>query len=271
MMNDYDPHDSGRFSQDSAEGEIVGMRYLYAFTWVTESKNWMMNVLLSGVCNFIPIIGPLVILGYQYENVENLYRRRNSKCLDFDFGRFVEYLTRGVWPFLAQLIMSIVVVPLIWVIAILPWLLMGPATGGGQPAGGAPMFMVLFFCVMLLIFALAVVLFSFVMLPLTLRAGLSQDFGETFKFGWVVDFVRRMWLEMILTSLLLSAAMMVLVFCGILLCFVGVYFIPMIGMIAYAHLASQLYEVFLSRGGEPIPLKDPPASSPPPIRTPPSQ
>ncbi len=145
-MDYHDPHDSGRFPQDAVEDETVGMRYLYAFTWVTESKNWLVNVLLSGVClNFIPIVGPMVLLGYQFENVENLYRRRKAPCLDFDFGRFMEYLKRGVWPFLVQLIAGIVILPLIWVISIVPFLAIIAVNPGGQPAAGATPLMFLFF------------------------------------------------------------------------------------------------------------------------------
>jgi hypothetical protein len=94
------------------------------------------------------------------------------------------------------------------------------------------------------------------MVPISLRAGYTQDFGEAFKFGFVRDFVERMWFETILSMVFLMLCSIPLMIVGMLCCFVGTYFAMAIMMLAQAHLIDyQLYAVYLSRGGEPIPLK----------------
>jgi hypothetical protein len=54
---------------------------------------------------------------------------------------------------------------------------------------------------------------------------------------------------------MLTASLVLLL--GLLLCCVGTYPATALVMLAQAHLYLQLYELFLQRGGEPIPLKSP--------------
>jgi hypothetical protein len=93
------------------------------------------------------------------------------------------------------------------------------------------------------------------MFPMLLRAGLSQDFGQAFKFAWIKDFLTRMWMELLLTILFLMATGMVVAMLGMLACCIGIIPAAVIIMMASAHLVGQLYAIYLSRGGEPIPLK----------------
>ena len=104
---------------------------------------------------------------------------------------------------------------------------------------------------------------SLVSIPLTLRAGLQQDFAAAFSLDYVKQFVGLMWREMILTSVFLIGTSVLLQFAGMLLCIVGIYPAMAIWMFASVHLHYQLYELYLQRGGTPIPLKDEPVGPPP--------
>jgi uncharacterized membrane protein YdbT with pleckstrin-like domain len=88
-----------------------------------------------------------------------------------------------------------------------------------------------------------------------LRAGLMQDFGAAFDFGFVKQFIQNTWKEMILCALFSMVAGMLLVIVGMALLCIGVYFTMSIAILMQAHLAHQLYELHLARGGDAIPLK----------------
>src|SRR5580658_5655365 len=90
------------------------MNFMQAFRYVLDRPGGLMNLVLITVSQLIPVVGPIVLLGYRAEVSVALEHdpelRRHPK---FDFGRFVEYLTRGVWPFLISLILSLPIVPVL--------------------------------------------------------------------------------------------------------------------------------------------------------------
>lgn len=223
--------------------------------FITESPKWMMNVLCVSICQMIPIIGPLAALGYQFELAESLLRRPDDDgYLDFDFNKFVDYMKRGLWPFLTALIAVIVIgIP---VMIILFGLFFAGAMiaqanrDAGEIVGVAVMGIMAVLYFVLLIGA------NMLMIPLMIRAGYCQDLGQALDFHFVKDFVRLMWKEIIITNLFLMVASIPLMLIGLLMCFVGIYLMVGVVMLAQAHLIDyQLYAIYLSRGGEPIPLK----------------
>ncbi len=98
------------------------------------------------------------------------------------------------------------------------------------------------------------------MIPLTLRAGLTQDFGAAFSWRFVKDFMKRMWLPTLLSQLFLLVMVFPVLIGGMLLCFVGIYPAMTLQSLAQVHLHYQLYEEYLQRGGEVIliPQEKPP-------------
>jgi len=229
--------------------KIEHMRMIH---YVFENPNWLMNILLAGLCVLIPIIGGLIVLGYQFEAVVVLLSTRGTRYPDFTFSRFAEYLVRGLWPFLVQLIASFVLMPLMCVAIGFPMLVVSAvASASGENAEGFVALLGMF--VVGLFVALVSVLFSMLLMPLMLRAGVTQDFGQGFQIAWAVDFVKRTYKEMFLALLFLMVAGAVLSMLGLLACIVGVYFVLPIIFLAQAHLYFQLYLLFLSRGGTPIP------------------
>ena len=99
--------------------------------------------------------------------------------------------------------------------------------------------------------------------PMVLRAGLSQEFGGAFDMVFVKDFIRRVWKEIILEQLFILITGMVLMIIGMMVLCVGIYPAAALMVMAQAHLYHQLYRLYLARGGTPIPLKAPPVVAPP--------
>ncbi|HZN36081.1 MAG TPA: DUF4013 domain-containing protein [Pirellulaceae bacterium] len=236
---------------------IERLEYMRMYNYVFENPNWVMNVLLTAVCTLIPVIGPLVLMGYQYEVMIALLMSGGARYPDFDFNRFADYLIRGLWPFLVGLVASLVLVPLMMVLFIPMMLLFVGAANAGQDAGP---FVVLIGMPILVLLNLAIVIvFQMVLLPLQLRAGLAQDFGVAFNFQWIVNFAKKTWLEMVLGLLFVTFSYLVLAMLGFLVFCVGVYAAVALFVLAQAHLLYQLYLLFLSRGGEPVQIKMSPA------------
>jgi hypothetical protein len=96
-----------------------------------------------------------------------------------------------------------------------------------------------------------------ILTPLYIRGGLTQDFALTFNFRWVGDFVKRMWVETLLVNLFAWLASVILLLLGCALFCIGALVAGSIMTLASGHLNWQLYELYLARGGEPIPLKPP--------------
>lgn len=227
------------------------------YSYVFESPNWMANVGFTALCCLIPVVGPLVMFGYQFEIVTALLVAPDARYPDFSFNRFADYLVRGLWPFLVQLVASLVLVPIMFLIMMLPVMLVfGVAAGAGdEDAAGVAMLVVMpVFVIFVLILS---GLFHLVMMPFMLRAGLAQDFMEGFNFGWVTDFLKKTWKEGFKAILFLIFTAAMLSFLGILACYVGMFVVMPFIFFAQAHLYFQMYLLYLSRGGTPVVQKIP--------------
>ncbi len=194
------------------------------------------------------------MLGYQFQIVEELTRNPAAIYPRFSFDLFVDYLKRGVWPFLVSLVVSMVVVLPVCLVLYAMFVLVFLAAGAIEGEGGVVVLVLGFGLV-----GLAVILVSagfwLVLMPMILRAGLAQDFAEAFRLDFLRSFVGKMWKELLLCGLFLVVSGWLLAGIGALVFCVGMYFAAAVITLAQAHLFYQLYQLFLSRGGKPVPLK----------------
>ena len=230
------------------------MQYWRSYSYVFEHPDWIRNVIFIIICQFIPVVGPLVLLGYQFDVVESLLRGNPAPYMAFDFNRFVEYLTRGLWPFLVGIVVAIVLVPLVYIVFI--GLFFGGAalvSAVGEDAAGP---MIAVFGTLGFIFYFAFLIgINMILQPMFLAAGITQEFNAAFNLTYVRTFLQMAWKEMLLGGLFLMFSGMLCAFGGMLVCFVGVYFSAVLIAYAQAYMYYQLYCVYLSRGGAPLPFK----------------
>jgi hypothetical protein len=230
----------------------VAMKYIESVTDFFKSPSWMMNLLLAGVCTLIPIIGPMVILGWLITGFWGRPINDFASFPPFDFANFGKYLERGIWPFLVAFIAGVVIVPLLW-IAMLPAVLLGGLTSNNHgTAGGC--FAGLVVCVMVVLFTIVIIVLKFLLVPLVIRATLTQDFAKAFDFGFAKQFLALTWKEIILGSLFAAVASIVLICVGAVVFCIGMYFASVVIYFCWVHLYSQIYTLYLSRGGEPVPV-----------------
>jgi hypothetical protein len=256
-MSDHpqDPYISPNQISQAGEGSAAGrMQYMQAYQYVMDSGNWFLNLLLIFVCQLIPIVGPIVVMGYQFEIIEALHRNRGGTYPDFSFDLFVEYLKRGLWPFLVSLIIGAVVgIPLMIVFYILMFVVIFGAAAAGDTAG--PVVVLVGMPLMMILMMGMIIVLSLFMLPMLLRAGLAQEFGEAFNFEFVKSFVGKVWVEMLLSALFMAVTGCLFAMVGMAVFCIGVYLAAAWIGLAQAHIYYQLYEIFLARGGKSIPLK----------------
>jgi hypothetical protein len=240
----------------------TALEYMRAYNYIFENPEWMTVLLWGALMSFIPVVGPLVLLGYMFVVIDSLLQTQGTRYPVLDLNKFVDYLVRGLWPFLVSLVVSLVLMPIFLVlwfaVTIIP---MAIAGAGGEDAGPVAGIVMLVLMLFMMVFVMALTMgLNIVMFPLLLRAGLAQDFAEAFNFAWIKDFVRKMWLDTLLAVLFLMITSLVLVMLGYCACFIGVFVAQPIVLMAYAHILYQLYAIYLTRGGTPVFAKAKPGS-----------
>jgi hypothetical protein len=91
--------------------------------------------------------------------------------------------------------------------------------------------------------------------PLTFRAGFANDFAAGFDFKWALDFVGRTWGQLILGFFMLLLISLVAQIAGALMCLVGLMITMPLAQLMITDLGAQLYDIYLTRGGAPVPIK----------------
>lgn len=209
----------------------------------TEGK-WM-TVLGLCVCMLIPIAGQMVGWGYLLRRYARV--REGHPLEDFDFNLFGDYLKIGLWPLLAALVVSLVLVPVVFVMMI-PMVFASIA--GAEAENEALMIVVMI--VSMLIYFVLILLVMVVTFPVMLRSGLMMDFKAGFRKSFVFGFVRRVGWSVLGYYFLLVLVSFPLMLVGYLALFVGVYVVAAWLQVAMLHLVFQHYDLYLERGGEKI-------------------
>lgn len=225
------------------------MQFGLAFGYFINRTGGFTNVLLLTLCQLIPVVGPIAMMGYRAEVAVSLLDdpelRRHSR---FDFNRFGDYLTRGVWPFLIALVLSVPFVLVIWGVMIVSAVIGGVANN--NPGAG--------FLIAIPLFVAGLIVMTVLSVPMTFHAELVNKFD----FMGGLQFATRFWslvgVSAIVTALLFIPLALGISIVGLLCCIIGIYPASTVVQMASQHLLVQLYQKYLERGGEPIPEFRPP-------------
>jgi hypothetical protein len=219
------------------------VQYQLAFSYyVGQKPNGWTNLLLLTICLSIPAVGPIVILGYQAEVTEWLLRDPDRRRYpDFNFDRFTRYLERGIWPFVIHLVGTLIGLPVIMLACIAAFSV--AAAANALPLG--------------ILAAIGVVLagsilFTALLSPLTFHAEVANRFDLGGGFRFTLDFWKRVGGAAVVAYFVSTIMGMAVCFVGLLVCFFGLYPAASITGMASQHLMTQLYVLYLDRGGEEI-------------------
>jgi hypothetical protein len=247
-------------SQDSnpvPKGYVVNpgrteIDYGQAIQFVFQNPNWIANLVLAAVCYLpfacfgrVPYVGRLIqqfgiaiAVGYGWEGSASLLATNGTRYADFDFNRITVYLSRSM-GWLAVAIASY---------AVSMGIEFGVVGFSGTPNEAQVMALLTSYGVV----AIVGVVMNFFMQPMMFRAGLTGNIADTFDFEWGWGFFQKMWLEMLISALLMIVVSIVAVVAGLLLLCIGVLLAPPFIQLVRGHLDYQLYELYLNRGGIPV-------------------
>ncbi len=251
---------AGGAGNPGGEGRI---QVLGAVRWVFRDADWLKSVLIGVVFMLIPVAGPIALAGWLCEIHQRLVRGHPRPMPRLDFADFVHYLSRGVTPFVVQLVVMLPSLLITYGLLAAGGFLVWMDVQGG--AGG----------VGLLIVALVIALFGvvawaamavFVNAAQT-RAELTEDLGQSLSFGALMQYSRATWKTVLWKYFLFAFVALGLALCGLVLCYFGMYPAMVILQLAGVSLRFQIYRDHLVRGGAMIAVKQPvalPSETPPP-------
>src|SRR6266446_4488508 len=95
------------------------MRYCRAYQYVFISPKWLNNLGFGVLCQLVPLLGDIVLLGYHFEMIEAMIHDGEENYPDFDANRLLPYLTRGTWPTIVELLGAIPLLLLFFVFVVI--------------------------------------------------------------------------------------------------------------------------------------------------------
>lgn len=240
------------------------MNYKTSISDFFKSPQWGMNLLFGALTFLIPIVGPVVLSGW---HVTILWARGNdedpTRFPSFDFQYFGKYLERGLWPFLVSLVASLVLMPILMVCMIGPMFFAGIMDHAAHRYEEA--FPIAMMICMFVSYLVVIIGFNLLIIPLMLRATITQGFGEAFDLGFMRKFLSLVWVDLLMAALF----MLLLAFCMMIItvvtCYIGGLAAAPVFFFTWHHLQKQLYQLYLARGGEPVPLSPKLNDGPPPL------
>lgn len=239
------------------------MDYLKGYKVFRNDPEWMRKIgigtllLLSAMV--IPIAGQVVLVGWQALILRRAVAGQDAPLprLDFDLNYLGKLLGTGFKAFIVRFLWGLPVGILAGALfvciyfGILAVALGGAATDVGEAAGIGMM------CctgAAFLIFVPLVVVLSIPGGVAAMRAELTDDLNQGLRLREVLDFTKQMFRPLFVGSLALWLVGALLGVLGLLACYVGAFFVAVIGMVAQAHLYAQVYRAWLEQGGEPLPI-----------------
>ncbi len=206
-------------------------------------KHWA-NLGFALVCFLIPIVGPIVLLGYGVLVEKALIADLDAEPPALDFNHFIDHLKRGVPPFVVGLIF----VPILMV-AMLPsvgLIVVGAARFHQEPALSSVLIGLAIVAYFVLVAAS-----NLLITPMAMKAGLERTIAGAFDWKFVVGFLQRTgWRALGYNLLLMGISILIMPF-AICCLVVGPYAFTAWLMFVQFHIRAQLYRLYLDRGGTP--------------------
>lgn len=228
------------------------IEYLEGFRFLFRDANWGNNLLIGSVHILIPIVGPIVLMGWYCEIYHRLVKRNPQPIPRLDFGDFVYYLGRGINPFVVSLIITL---PLVLVMMIVMFaFIFGITLIASQNSSGPLIGLTALLGIMGLFFFVALPLVVLSNAALT-RAYLMEDIGKALSLKKITSYAQQTWKTVVIAYVVYIPLIFLTLFAGMLALWLGIYPAAFIVNLAWIYLSWQIYENYLSLGGEPVEVK----------------
>ncbi len=231
----------------------IEIEYLKGFPFFWRDPGFKNNILLGSIHMLIPIVGPIVLMGWYCEIIQRLVRRHSRPIPRLDFSDFGHYLGRGVIPFVVSFLTTLPMVIVVYfgvfvfimILAVLgeqglvqDFVLLGIGATGG---------ILIFFGLILPATVLINAFLTF--------AEITEDFGQSMNFSRAWGYAKRNWKKIITAQLVFIPVAIGGFILGMLACYFGIFPVSLMINLAFLYVRWQIYEYDLSRGGPPLPMK----------------
>jgi len=209
-----------------------------SFGYVFEDKKWIEKVLIGGLVSLVPILGPLLIMGYGITVVRNVRNHKPDPLPAWD--DWGEKIIDGLKLLVIYFVWSLPLVVL-YFLMLLPLALAGDSDAGNAVGS---IFVTCFSC---LAFLYGIVVWL-AMPGITIKYAERGEISDGFKVGEILDFTKQHLGQIIIVALVSWVVYMIAGLVGLLLCFVGLIFTSFWGMLVQYHMIAQI-------GLEPAPAR----------------
>ncbi|MCS6849758.1 MAG: hypothetical protein NZ700_01145 [Gemmataceae bacterium] len=220
------------------------MRYLRSYLFFFDHPYWFANLLLGSLCQLIPVVGFVALLGQGVDLLEDRCRRGRGSYQSFDIERFPAYLRRGLWPFVRLLVIYL---PFVGLCSYLTRLICEGIGSEYDRQRAIELLLALGFSA-----SAVFVLLGLVVDPWSLRSALGHQAQHVSALRFVCGFVRRVWIPLLLARLFGLVTAQVALLVGLCFCGLGIYPALVLIVFAHHHRLYQLYQLYLQRGGPPL-------------------
>ena len=242
-----------------AKPPVPELQYLAGFKFLFNDANWGNNLLIGSVFNIIPVVGPIIVLGWFCEIMQRLTKGAPQPIPKLDFSDFVYYLQRGLIPFVVMLIIILPMTIIIGVVVVILVVLTGAlASQSHSPETLVPVLVLWVLFLFALIFIPMAVLSNAVLT----RAYLTEDFGAALQLGKIIAYAKATWKNVLKAYFVYLPLTFGITLVGMMALYFGMFPAMLICNLAWVYLAWQIYEINLAEGGEAIPVKANPAPIP---------
>jgi Protein of unknown function (DUF4013) len=241
------------------------MNYNSSISDFFKSPKWGSNLMLGAVTILIPLVGPLALSGW---HVSVFWARGNrddpAGIPPYDFQNFGKYLERGVWPFLVGMVASLVFIPVMMCL-VLPLFLFTGVMGSRHGHGSEEVVIVALIVGIACLQILLSLAYQILTMPLMVRATITQDFSSAFNLRFAKSFLSLTWKELLASMLFMLGVGLCLMILAVVTCYIGAIVAAPVVIFSWHHLQKQLYQFYLARGGEAVPLSPKLQDGPPPL------
>ncbi len=198
---------------------MTRFQFIKAFRLLFDNPDWGKNLLFATLCMFIPLVGPIVLLGWQTRVLRAVVRKDKRAVPAFDFNEFVEYLKEGLIPFIVSFLIMLPIAFLVGIIGIIAAIVVPALAQSGQTMSselGAPLILI-----GVVVGAVFMFVFGVIMNAMMTRAMLTEDLGEALKFGDAMTYAKMTWKSVLVVMLVFVPLSIVIMLLGMIALYVG--------------------------------------------------
>lgn len=234
------------------------MQYLRGWRAMRQDPEWMGKVVIATVLLFVPLVGPLVLYGWQTLMLRRAVSGQDAPMprLEFDMDYLMKLLQVGFKVYLVRLLWSLPVIGLLGTLLCCTYLGVTVSAvigaNGEDTIGVIGVVVTMITCCIL--YPVVMIGGSMPMQVAVTREELTDDLNGSMRFRDVLAMTKLIARELIVGNLAMLAVSLVAAMFGLVTCYIGLFPAMVVVAIIHTYWQAELYGAYLQKGGSPLPL-----------------